>query len=70
MDKIKECPFCGETPSLIKISYNMGHEHIPGYQIACICGVHTVTKIDGYYGKNDEELKSKVLKIWNRRGIE
>jgi len=67
ISELKHCPFCGLQPEFKKINVNMGHENYDGFEISCKCGIKTGNKIYGYDGKTEEELKQKLLDIWNKR---
>jgi len=65
--EIKSCPFCGGIPEFKAVSVYFGPESINGFEIVCKCGVKTINKIYDYDGKTEEELKQKLLNIWNNR---
>jgi len=69
MKKIKECPFCGAEPMLMKREVGQ-HEHAAStaYVKCGKCGARS--KLFSVWGSNIEEIVEKAINAWSKRNCQ
>jgi len=63
MDKIKFCPFCGDTPEIIMI----GNEHTKSRKVTVRCNNCRAERTDAAIVHSHKWLKENAIKNWNQR---